>query len=826
MGCGQSIQMHNDADAPQKTKKSKFTPEQDKILGNEVPKYFIEGQKNNKYDYNIDSNREGQDTPTNQAKPQKTRHEKKQKQGFKHMGDNETTDIHENIVKKKKNMKHEDLQLIVQSLKGHFVFYALSDSELEYIVRKMFYCEVANGQYIFKQGNQASTYFILASGKIEIIIDGQSKKVLERGVGFGELALLYNAPRSASVRCIGNCSFWAIDRNSFKTTVEEMVHKEFASNRSFMENVQFFNFMNSDQKDSIAQGLISQKFEKGEVIVNDGDQADSFYMIKEGSVTIYKGTQFIRTLYKGESFGEQALYMSSVRWATVKADETVKVLSLGRKNITKILGDKVQIIIYNNLQRWSFDKSPLLKGLTKLQVEKVTQYASISNFKKGDVILKQGKKCEAVIIILEGDIKGQRSGSTLGVKGGIYGDQYIKKSHQQDILEEDVVMGSDGVLSTIPFKYFFKAVGDTDIEQVIKKNEFGHEKKMAAIDEKPDYSHILLENLIFIKKLGFGQFGTVYLVKEKGSKNKEELFALKCVSKAQVIEQNLEKHLVQEKTVLEQVHFPFIMNFYRTFKDNNQIYFLTEFISGLELFDVIREIGLLSTQDSQYYSGSMILALEYLHGKSIIYRDIKPENIMVNANGHMFLIDMGTAKILKHGKHPGRTFTIIGTPHYMAPEIIQQKGYSYAIDLWSVGICIYEFMCGAVPYAEEAEDPFEIYEEIMSSEVKFPNWMKDKKGRRFIEQLLSKVPELRLGGSYAALKANPWFDTFDWDKLYNKELEPPFIIPEEKVVSRKEIKAQFSQQVPVTKEIQLEQTNNKSKYRRENARDPHWDKDF
>lgn len=87
---------------------------------------------------------------------------------------------------------------------------------------------------------------ILASGKIEIIIDGVSKKTLERGVGFGELALLYNAPRSAGVRCIGNCSFWAIDRNTFRTTVEEMVHKEFASNRSFMENVSFFNFMNQE----------------------------------------------------------------------------------------------------------------------------------------------------------------------------------------------------------------------------------------------------------------------------------------------------------------------------------------------------------------------------------------------------------------------------------------------------------------------------------------------------------------------------------------------------------------------------------------------------
>jgi len=97
---------------------------------------------------------------------------------------------------------------------------------------------------------------------------------------------------------------------------------------------------------------------------------------------------------------------------------------------------------------------------------------------------------------------------------------------------------------------------------------------------------------------------------------------------------------------------------------------LTEYISGLELFDVIREIGLLSSQDSQFYAGSMILGLEYLHSKAIIYRDIKPENIMVDHNGNMFLIDMGTAKILKYGKHPGRTFTIIGTPHYMAPEII------------------------------------------------------------------------------------------------------------------------------------------------------------
>lgn len=148
------------------------------------------------------------------------------------------------------------------------------------------------------------------------------------------------------------------------------------------------------------------------------------------------------------------------------------------------------------------------------------------------------------------------------------------------------------------------------------------------------------------------------------------------------------------------------MKFFRTFKDYLSVYFLTEFISGMELFDVIRDIGLLGTTDSQYYVGSMILGMEYLHSKSIIYRDLKPENIMVNAHGHMFIIDLGTAKNLKKNKNAGRTFTIIGTPHYMAPEIIQGKGYSYSVDLWSIGICLYEFMAGGVPFAEDAEDPY------------------------------------------------------------------------------------------------------------------------
>lgn len=141
-------------------------------------------------------------------------------------------------------MKHDDLKLIVESLKVHPVFYALSDQDLESIVRAMFYCEVPAEEFVFKQGDQASTYFILEKGRVDVVIDGQSKRKIEKGASFGELALLYNAPRSASIKCLENCGFWALDRHSFQKSVEEIMQKELPQNRKYMEDVSFFNFLN------------------------------------------------------------------------------------------------------------------------------------------------------------------------------------------------------------------------------------------------------------------------------------------------------------------------------------------------------------------------------------------------------------------------------------------------------------------------------------------------------------------------------------------------------------------------------------------------------
>ncbi|CAD8173016.1 unnamed protein product [Paramecium octaurelia] len=733
-------------------------------------------------------------------------------------GDDVNQQIHENVTRIDREMQQSDIDLIRKSFKGHFVFFSLPEDQIDKLIKHMFYCTLKANQFIFKQGDQASSYFVIEKGSVEIIINDRQIRTLAEGSYFGEIALLYNATRSASIRTLTDCGFWSLDHRTFKKTIEELMLKDYDENRKFIDEVPFFSFMTSEQKDQIAHALITSKFAPGQAIVNEGDQADSFYVIKSGEVSVLKGTKEIRKMGAKDSFGEQALYEKSKSVATCVAETEVKCVALGRENL--ILGDKVQIIIFNNIMRWSFDKSEVLQQLSKIQLEKIAQRAKIDNYKEGQVIVEAGKACDKLIVVLEGVMTNSKS--DLVPKGLCFGDQFLMREKYGQIIDSEYAMVRDGVLATISYQSLFDIFGG-DLETALKKNENSHEKKITQLGERADASHISFEDLIYIEKIGQGQFGKVYLVKHK-SINK--MFVLKSVSKASIINQMLEKHILQERTVMEQCNFPFIMGFVRTFQDDIFIYFLVEYLRGMELFDVMRNMGPLTKYDTQFYVATMILALEYLHSKSIVYRDLKPENIMVNDAGYICLKSFWAAKPLIKSKNY-RTYTIIGTPHYMAPEILLGKGYSFNVDLWSMGICMYELMCGKVPYAEEQDDPYEIYEEIMNTQLKFPTFIGDGQAKKFMEQLLSKQPETRLGSSFSALKANPWFEDFDYDKLFSRELQKvPYVPPKDRMISEHDIEKKFQLGEPFVQEIQQERTMRNQMYRKELARDPNWDKDF
>ena len=203
-----------------------------------------------------------------------------------------------------------------------------------------------------------------------------------------------------------------------------------------------------------------------------------------------------------------------------------------------------------------------------------------------------------------------------------------------------------------------------------------------------------LTDLEYVKELGSGNFGVVSLVLNK--KNKY-LYAIKSISKKQIDSEQLHKNLDLERSILLQIDHPFIVKLVKTLKDDRYIYFLMEYIRGKEVFDVIRLIGLLNNSQTRFYACSIMLALDYLHERKFIYRDIKPENILVTdtvriffIKGYIKLIDFGTAKQIID-----RTSTIIGTPHYMAPEVVLGEGYTISIDFWSTGnlLFIKQFVC-------------------------------------------------------------------------------------------------------------------------------------
>jgi cGMP-dependent protein kinase len=734
--------------------------------------------------------------------------------------------IVENVTTLHKEKTSEILHFLAQTLKSHFVFSYLDPLQLSEVVSKFKFCQVKKGEFVFKQGDDASLFFILETGKVKVFVGLKEKALLGSGAFFGELALLYNAPRSASVVAEEDCELWYIDRNTFRESVEKTITKQIEENVKFIAKVPLFRNLTLEQQESIAGSLIPHKFNPNTVIVHEDDPADSLYIIKEGNLSVTKQGKEIRKLEQGDTFGEAALLSyGSVRQMTIKTDteSAVVCLALGRESLNAILGDRVEIIVFRNIQRWSMEKNQILSNLTKIQIEKVIDEMTIKKYNKGDVIYENGKKCEKLAIVIEGALIDPATNEVHAAKGTIFGVDSLSVKKMNDKLNASLVMADRGILSEIDFTTFLNVIGG-NFEEVIKKNARSHEKKLSDKSNLKimDYD-VPLDNLTFVKKLGAGQFGSVYLVSDE----KKDLFALKAISRMKIHQTRSEKLLVAEKQVLAMVDFSYIIKFVRSYKDENNVYFLLEYVKGRELFDAMRDIGYLTTYESQFFIGSLILAIEYMHSQHVVHRDVKPENVMIDHMGFPKLLDMGTCKVLRPGSMGAiaRTFTHVGTPLYMAPEIIMGKGYIFHVDLWSLGVMLFEFLIGPCPFGENSEDPYEIYNEILTKKHVFPPWFKDVKAKALIDQMLSRVPEKRLGGSFATLKAHPWFETLDWDKLHDKQLKPPYIPKEAHMISEKVIEEARKAKVPIVKEIMISAPVPKN-HKFDLSAQALWDKEF
>nr|XP_053600131.1 cAMP-dependent protein kinase catalytic subunit alpha-like [Plodia interpunctella] len=270
-----------------------------------------------------------------------------------------------------------------------------------------------------------------------------------------------------------------------------------------------------------------------------------------------------------------------------------------------------------------------------------------------------------------------------------------------------------------------------------------------------------------IRTLGIGAFGTVFLVRDKMTM---KYHAMKSLEKNAVVTKKCVKQLFLEKKIMQCVNFPFVISLDFCCKDNLYIYFILPFEPGGELFTLIRRLGILSEPLSQFYAAQMVLALEYLHHCSVIHRDVKPENVFISINGYIKLGDFGFCKVIKT-----RTWTLCGTPEYLAPEIIMSKGYTMAVDWWALGVLIYEMVAGYPPFYNS--DPIKLYEKILTGNFKTPENMSPQ-CRSLVKCFLEVESSKRIGSLKAGvydIKSHSWFKETEWDSILHQKMEPPYV---------------------------------------------------
>jgi len=276
-----------------------------------------------------------------------------------------------------------------------------------------------------------------------------------------------------------------------------------------------------------------------------------------------------------------------------------------------------------------------------------------------------------------------------------------------------------------------------------------------------------------LKVLGKGAFGKVMLVKAKQGNG--EIYAMKVLSKQLLMERNEVTHTKTERKTLEDTHHPFLVHLRFAFQTPTKLYLVMDYCNGGELFYHLKTTGRFPEARARLYAAEITSALEHLHARNIVYRDLKPENVLLDSEGHVRVTDFGLAKD-NMGAHDA-TKTFCGTPDYLAPEIIMDKGHGRGVDWWSLGTMIYEMLGGLPPYYSENVNV--MYERVKKAPLEFkPRDKFSEHAMTLITGLLQKDPDVRMGSSErdaAELKEHPWFAPIDWDALYRREIKPAFV---------------------------------------------------
>ncbi|XP_059194112.1 cGMP-dependent protein kinase 2 isoform X3 [Centropristis striata] len=541
-------------------------------------------------------------------------------------------------------------KLLTDSLNKNQYLKRLELQQVKDMVECMYERTYQQGEYVIKQGEPGNHLFVLADGKLDVFQQNKLLTSITVWTTFGELAILYNCTRTASVRAVNKVRVWALDREVFQNIMRRTAETRQEQYRNFLRSVSLLANLPEDKLSKIVDCLEVEYYDKGDYVIREGEEGSTFYIIAQGKVKVtqtteaHKVPQIINTLQRGDYFGEKALISDDVRSANIIADDNgVECLVIDRETFDQTVGT------FNELQKY-------LQGY---------------------------------VATLDRDDKKRHARRSVS-------------RHQSQPLSPDVIQ----------------------LKEMVKV------------------------------------------------RHEDVTFALKVIKKKHVVDNRQEEHIHSERKILAEARSPFVVKLYRTFKDNKYVYMLLEACLGGEIWSLLRDRGSFDEPTAKFCVGCVTEAFDYLHRKGVLYRDLKPENLMLDTEGYIKLVDFGFAKKIRCGQ---KTWTFCGTPEYVAPEIILNKGHNFSVDFWSLGILVFELLTGSPPFS--GSDQMMTYTFILKGieKMDFPKKI-SKRPEDLIRKLCRRNPSERLGNlknGIIDIKKHRWFNGFNWEGLKARTLPSP-----------------------------------------------------
>uniref|UniRef100_A0A8C7YGN7 cGMP-dependent protein kinase n=1 Tax=Oryzias sinensis TaxID=183150 RepID=A0A8C7YGN7_9TELE len=504
--------------------------------------------------------------------------------------------------------------------------------------------------------------------------------------------------------------------------------KEAILDNDFMKNLEL------SQIQEIVDCMYPVEYGKDSCIIKEGDVGSLVYVMEDGKVEVTKENLKLCTMGPGKVFGELAILYNCTRTATVKTLTNVKLWAIDRQCFQTIM---MRTGLIKHTEYMDFLKSvPTFHDLQEDILSKLADVLEETHYAGGEYIIRQGARGDTFFIISKGKV---------------------------NVTREDLPNGEPVYLRSL-------GKGDWFGEKALQGEDIRTASVIAA--ENAFFFSLNLADFNIIDTLGVGGFGRVELVQLKSDENKT--FAMKILKKRHIVDTRQQEHIRSEKLIMQEAHSDFIVRLYRTFKDSKYLYMLMEACLGGELWTILRDRGSFEDSTTRFYTACVVEAFAYLHSKGIIYRDLKPENLILDHRGYAKLVDFGFAKKIGFGK---KTWTFCGTPEYVAPEIILNKGHDISADYWSLGILMFELLTGSPPFS--GPDPMKTYNIILRGidMIEFPKKITKNAGN-LIKKLCRDNPCERLGNLKNGVKdiqKHKWFEGFNWEGLKKGTLTPPII---------------------------------------------------